>query len=102
MKVTADRKRNRPEQTISWTNQLPIRRGRRTPENQLDVGEGISDQAKAAESTADLWSLFFTDEILDLIVTYTNQKIDEDIVAYNYTQESLKKHCHIRHVDKVR
>jgi hypothetical protein len=102
VKVTADRKRNKPAHTISWSNKPPVRQGRRAPENQLDVGESISNEAKAAETTGDLWSLFITEEMLDLIVLYTNQKIDEDIQTNDYTEEQIRKHSHIRHVDKVR
>jgi hypothetical protein len=55
----------------------------------------------AAESTADLWGLFINDAILDKIVLHSNQKIDEDILRANYSQEFLQKHAHIRHTDKV-
>lgn len=42
-----------------------------------------------------------TDTILDKIVLYTNQKIDEDIEKANYSKEYLEKQTHIRHTDKV-
>ncbi len=75
-------------------------RGKRTRINQLDVAEAVSDKAKAANSTAELWGLFMTEEILDKIVTYTNQKINETILKRKYTEKFLRKRSHIRHLDK--
>jgi hypothetical protein len=67
----------------------------------LDVGEGISDKAKEAETTGDIWGLFMTKEILERVVLYTNQKISEDIVKNAYTEEYIRSHSHIKHIDMV-
>ena len=62
---------------------------------------GISEEAKAAVTEGDLWSLFFTEEILDEIVTWTNQKIDDRILKKEYSAATLKKSPHICATDKV-
>jgi hypothetical protein len=67
----------------------------------MSKAEELSDKAKAAKTTEDIWSLFFTDAILDTIVQCTNQKIDEDILRANYSREDLLKQTYIRHLDKV-
>jgi hypothetical protein len=64
-------------------------------------GEAISEEAKAAVTTGDLWSLFFKEEMLDKIVNYTNDKICETIEKNGYTTEHLNKNTYIKHVDKV-
>lgn len=35
-----------------------------------------SQEAMAAETPAEQWSLFFTDHMVELMVTYTNEKIE--------------------------
>ena len=62
---------------------------------------GISDDAKAAVTEEDLWSLFFTKEILQEIVTWTNQKIEEQILKKNYSADTLKKSPYITTTDEV-
>ncbi len=89
--MTADKKRNRPAKNITWTEEVPIRRGKRAPENQLNEREEVSAKAKDAKSTEDLWGLFMTDQILDSIVKYTNEKI-----------HSYLAHLHIKHAANIK
>jgi hypothetical protein len=63
--------------------------------------EELSDEAKEAKTTEDLWSLFFTDTILDKIVQYTNEKIDEDVQKKQLTAEQLRRFPHMQQIDKV-
>jgi hypothetical protein len=41
------------------------------------------------------------DRILDLIVERTNQKIEEDFLEKNYSEDTIAKSPHISQVDKV-
>jgi hypothetical protein len=41
--------------------------------------QSLSEEAKAAKRPVDLWKLLITDEIVDLIVKYTNDKISEEL-----------------------
>lgn len=58
-------------------------------------------EAKAATTYTELWRLFFTDEMLNLLVQYTNQKISDELEAKGYTAERLQKATHIRLTDEV-
>lgn len=62
----------------------------------------MSAEAAAAETEGDLWSLFFTQEMITLIVAATNDKIEEDFVKKAYTDEYLKKAPHIDYTDEVK
>ncbi len=61
----------------------------------------LSEAAKAAVTEEDLWSLFFSQQILEEIVTWTNQKIEARILEKNYSAETLKKSPHISTTDEV-
>ncbi|XP_073509360.1 uncharacterized protein [Phyllobates terribilis] len=57
-------------------NKKPLQKKRREPQNiitHLPVVIGIASNAKTA---VEFWNSLFTDDILDSIVTYTNQYID--------------------------
>jgi hypothetical protein len=98
--ITADRKRNRPAKKVVWTTQAPPT-SRRRPEDIMTKASKMSDEATAAETEVDFWSLFFTQEMVTLIVSATNDKIEEDFVKKAYTDEYLKKAPHIDYVDEV-
>jgi hypothetical protein len=61
----------------------------------------LSDEAQAADTTESLWSLYFTDEILDKIVRYTNESIQAEIETMQYTANRMYKSPYIRDLDKV-
>jgi hypothetical protein len=98
--LTADRKRNRKERSIVWTTKAPPTT-RAGPENMYTKPQKISDKAKAAKSHADLWSLFFTAEMQTKICTYTNRKIQEDIIKKQLTLQDIVQMSHIKPLDEV-
>jgi hypothetical protein len=63
--------------------------------------ESLSDEAKAAVTEGDLWSLFFTEEILEQIVDCTNQKIEEELEKMGYSEDRMKKSPYISRTDNV-
>jgi hypothetical protein len=63
--------------------------------------EKLSDNALAAKTTAELWGLFFTDNMLDKLVMYTNDKIQETLDKKQYTPAQRRKNTHLKTVDKV-
>jgi hypothetical protein len=67
----------------------------------MTKGEKISAQAEAAETVDELWSLFFTDEMLEKIVIYTNESIAEEVDNLQYSAERMRKSPYIRSIDKV-
>ncbi len=100
MKISGDRKRNLDPTEITWTTKAP-QRARVSPENIMTKPAALSEEAKAAVTEEDLWSLFFSQQILDEIVTWTNQKIEARILEKNYTAETLKKSPHMSTTDEV-
>lgn len=73
----------------------------RTPMYSPFTGEQISDEAKKAETTGDLWSLFFREATLDKIVRYTNDKIRETLEKNVYNLEDLRKQTYMKLLDRV-
>jgi hypothetical protein len=49
----------------------------------------------------DLWSLFFTPEMMRLVTKATNEKIEADFIAKDYSEETLKRSPHIAQTDEV-
>ena len=49
----------------------------------------------------DVWKLLITDEIVNLIVTYTNDKIREDLVKKRYSDKRLAASRYLGLTDTV-
>jgi hypothetical protein len=73
--MTADKKRGRPARNVKWTNLPPPPARKLPPIDIMRKPEELSPQAKAAVTLFELWSLFFTPEMTEKIVKYTNDKI---------------------------
>lgn len=70
----------------------------------LNLGRRLSEQAQNAETTADLWGCFVTDELLEVILLHTNEKIRESEdkqEGHEYSSERLKKSPHLKETDLV-
>lgn len=100
MRMTADRERDIPAKDVTWSSQEPPR-GRRGPENLPRKPRALSEEAKAAQEPVELWQLFFTEDMLKILVDCTNQKIAEDHEAKQYTEATLKKNPYLKPVDLV-
>lgn len=100
VKVTADRKRGRAAKDITWSTQSSAS-GRRGPENIMGKPQQLSAEAQAAKTNGQLWSLFITPEILEVIEKYTNEKIAEDLAKKKYSEEKLRKCPYLKQTDKV-
>ena len=74
--MTADRRRGIPAKDFHWTTIAPAPR-QRSPSSIMDHGESISKEAEEAKSPGELFGLFFTDQMIDMIVERTNTKIRE-------------------------
>jgi hypothetical protein len=98
--MTGDPKRGRKARQLKWTNKVPPTR-KRGPEDIMSKPESLSVSAKEAKRTADLWGLFFTPTMLEKIVLYTNQKIQEDLDRNQYTAVQRRKRPHLKYVDVV-
>jgi hypothetical protein len=100
IRITADKKRDRPSREITWTTKAPATR-KRGPEDIMSKPEKISDEALAAQSAGDMWSIFFTEEMLRIIVDCTNEKIEESFLKNDYSEERLRKSPYIAQTDMV-
>ncbi len=98
--VTADRQRNRPKRTQSWTTKVPPTR-RRGPEDIMHKPEQLSPEAQEAKTAADIWGLFFSDTMMSKMVKYTNDKIQETLDKKQLTLEQIRKAPHLKPVDMV-
>jgi hypothetical protein len=85
---------------MTWSTKCPTSR-KRGPEDIMTKGEKISAEAAAADTVDKLWSLFFTEEMLDKIVQYTNESIVEEVDQLQYSAERMAKSPYIRATDKV-
>ncbi len=61
----------------------------------------MSVEAEAATTEGDLWSLFFTSEMLRKIVEATNDKIEHEFLSKDYSDERMKKSPYIATTDEV-
>jgi len=73
--MTADRKRGRPAKKVAWSNLPPAAARKLPPIDIMTKEEELSPRAKAAVKLVELWSLFFTPEMTEKVVQYTNDKI---------------------------
>jgi hypothetical protein len=99
--IAADKQWKTKARTVTWTNKEPHAR-RQPPENILRAKRRLSDQAQAAVTPKEHWLCFFTEEIRDLIVKHTNEKIADSIQEKKYSAERLQQSPYIKPVDRVR
>ena len=76
-----------------WSPSPPTER-RRGAENILRHAGGPVPSSRK-DSILETWTLFFTIEILQLIVTYSQKKADSENISVNFTMESLKAYIGI-------
>ena len=93
---------------VKWhtTNNTPAdmqldRRGRRSAENIARTKGGPTAASRNVENPVDSWELFFTDEILKMIIDSTNRKIDTFREEYNDELEQNDKNTHCRNIDLI-
>ena len=67
------------------------RRGQRSAENITQTKGGPTAASRNVESPVDSWELFFTNEILRMIIDSTNRKIDTFRKEYNDELEENDK-----------
>ena len=63
--------------------------------------ERLSAEAQAAKTPAEMWELFFTSEMQDLIVTHTNRNISDKIIKLQLKGMDVSKKSHIKVTKKV-
>ena len=82
--------------TVIWTTEKSQINAKYQKENILKTKPGLINDAKNANTCFEFWSLLITDELLGVIVTCTNRKINKilekliemETEAYNYVKET--------------
>ena len=67
--------RNNPEKSVTWKNQPGTQRGRQNVANVITGTPGVNRAAREATTAIDAWECFFSDEMLNLVLEHTNQRI---------------------------
>lgn len=75
--VLQKKTKDQPEQIITWKNQPPTQRGRQNTANILSGTPGVNRAARGAQSPLDAWNCMFNDEMMNIVVTHTNERIQE-------------------------
>ena len=110
MTMPADKKRSIPARNIAWSTKLPPAAGDSSTKLPTDADaaeeraatqQRLSEPAREARTAAELWLLFITEEMLDLVVKYTNEKIQEGLEKACYSQQRIRKSPYLRATDKV-
>lgn len=75
--------------TITFENSKSIVTGRQKSSDVIRNKPGLSRHSKNAKTPIKCFSLFFTDEVLDLIISNTNKRIKE-------TLQKLDQHPYLK------
>jgi hypothetical protein len=65
-------------------------------------GQKLSQEAQNSKKTSDLWGCFVTNEIMEIILLHTNEKILENHQQRNYSRVRLRKSPHLQETDLVK
>jgi hypothetical protein len=107
--VPPNRKENIPAKNLSWTTHQhassleqphPCASNRVLP--RVTPPRLLSARARQAGTVTELWNLFFTGEMLDLVVKYTNENIEDYLAKANFSKQRIKKSTYLKTTDKVR
>ena len=83
---------------------MPPARGRTAANDLRTKDRTISREVQQAEKPIEFWHIMFTEEMLDLIVLHTNEKIQgqiNDRIQETGSDEFIKKTAHLKLLDKV-
>ena len=87
IRVVLDKKSQNDPETIVWTTKPPARGGRRPATNFLNNNSGeVIGPARDCETEVDIFNLFFTQQMIEIVVKHTNARIR----AFNETDPSKK------------
>ncbi len=76
--------------TVTWTSKQPARVGRQGAQNIIHNAPGVQGEACDAATPVKAFNLFVTDEMLDMIVYHTNQRIRKKQLTSYYSSETDK------------
>lgn len=87
--VTSKKTRTSEEQSVTWTSDKPSVTGRQSAADVMSTRPGPRGRARHVQDPEQAWRLFFSDEMISLMVEHTNKKIQE--TRKTLAEETLKK-----------
>ena len=73
--VVLEKKKNVVTNSMTWTTEQPTQKVRQGPQNIIKNPAGVKPEYREEIEPLDACSVFVNDEIIQMIVTWTNQSI---------------------------
>ena len=86
---------------VKFTNQPTKTTGHQSSRDVISNKPGLSAKSNGIENELQAFQLFFTDEILDIIVSHTNKRIDASIGEIPPDTSQNGKYPHLKPVDRI-
>ena len=92
--VPLEKKGKQVTRKIIWTTKKPAQKIRQGPQNIVPNRPGVKSEYRGKVQPLDAWSTFIDEDIIQLIVTYTNQSINESIRRLKQNKKDQNV-CHL-------
>uniref|UniRef100_UPI00358F0E78 uncharacterized protein n=1 Tax=Myxine glutinosa TaxID=7769 RepID=UPI00358F0E78 len=89
-------KRNDPGKSIHWETAQPQARGRQNIANVLAGIPGVNRNARHADTPVKAWGCFFSDDMLAVVLTNTNKKINKYLSNLTPEVRNSDKNSYLR------
>uniref|UniRef100_UPI00358F374B uncharacterized protein n=1 Tax=Myxine glutinosa TaxID=7769 RepID=UPI00358F374B len=89
-------KRNDPGKSIHWETAQPQARGRQNIANVLAEIPGVNRNARHADTPVKTWGCFFSDDMLAVVLTNTNKKINKYLSNLTPEVRNSDKNSYLR------
>ena len=86
---------------VKFTNQPTKTAGRQSSRDVISNKPGLSAKSNGIENELQAFQLLFTDDILDIIVSHTNKRIDASIGEIPQDTLQNGKYPHLKPVDRI-
>ena len=77
--VVLEKKKNVVTNSMTWTKEQAPQRARQRPQNIIKNPAGIKPEYREKVEPLDAWSVFVNDDLIQMIVTCTNQSIKQSL-----------------------
>lgn len=94
IEVPIEKKGKKVTKKITWTTEKPNQGVRQNQQNVIPNRPGVKPEYRDIVDPLSAWSIFIDDKMIQLIVTYTNQSINESIRQSKQDRASDKL-CHL-------
>ena len=77
--VVLEKKKKVVTNSITWTTEEPPQRVRQGPQNIIKNHAGVEPEYREKIEPLDAWSVFVNDDMIQMVVTWTNQSIKQSL-----------------------